>query len=368
MRTTRCRRVAAAVGVVSATRVIVRSRAAAARPWVLAGAALALAAFPIARAAAQTPGANCADPLVVTVPAQLPYFNALSVCGLGNDAPCLGTSEDAVYKLVVTEPVCLRVVVTGGPTRRFYVGSTCPPCGAAGAVEQDGVSLAVGEHFIVVKSPTCDTTLRLETCPLRPCCLITGDCAMLNAAECAAVGGVVRELGATCASVRCPEPYTCCLPDGGCQAITVEACWAAGGARLWGVECSAGLCGPKSCCLPNGTCSDATMVRDCLQLSGTPLIDGGTCATTPCNMVCLRGDVNCDGRVDNFDIDPFVLALVDGSAPLPPPNWVFGEGCWAIRSCSCDINRDAGFNGFDVDPFISCMVVLPPVGQECSAP
>jgi len=30
--------------------------------------------------------------------------------------------------------------------------------------------------------------------------------------------------------------------------------------------------------------------------------------------VRVRGDLNCDGAVNNFDIDPFVLALTDATA------------------------------------------------------
>lgn len=58
----------------------------------------------------------------------------------------------------------------------------------------------------------------------------------------------------------------------------------------------------------------------------------------------LRGDANCDCRVDNFDIDPFVLALTNPSA-------------YAVQYPDCDtshadVNADGVVNNFDIDPFV----------------
>ncbi|MBL8880192.1 MAG: hypothetical protein JNG88_13825 [Phycisphaerales bacterium] len=58
-----------------------------------------------------------------------------------------------------------------------------------------------------------------------------------------------------------------------------------------------------------------------------------------------RGDANCDGLVNNFDIDAFVLALsnVDQyAATYAACNWL----------CNLDINRDGLVNNFDIDPFV----------------
>lgn len=61
-----------------------------------------------------------------------------------------------------------------------------------------------------------------------------------------------------------------------------------------------------------------------------------------------RGDVNCDGRINNFDIDPFVLALSDATA-------------YASEHPACDINTadanaDGQVNNFDIDGFVACLV------------
>lgn len=61
-------------------------------------------------------------------------------------------------------------------------------------------------------------------------------------------------------------------------------------------------------------------------------------------VVRLRGDVNCDGLINNFDIDPFVLALTDPTAYAA-----------AFPSCAvilADVNRDGAVNNFDIDAFV----------------
>jgi hypothetical protein len=57
----------------------------------------------------------------------------------------------------------------------------------------------------------------------------------------------------------------------------------------------------------------------------------------------LLGDLNCDGTVDGFDIDPFVLALSD-------------PGAYAAQFADCnvlnaDVNADGAIDGFDIDAF-----------------
>jgi hypothetical protein len=60
----------------------------------------------------------------------------------------------------------------------------------------------------------------------------------------------------------------------------------------------------------------------------------------------LVGDMNGDGAVNNFDIDPFVLALTDQAAfsalypGVDPLLWG-------------DINGDGALNNFDIDPFVA---------------
>jgi hypothetical protein len=60
------------------------------------------------------------------------------------------------------------------------------------------------------------------------------------------------------------------------------------------------------------------------------------------------GDLNCDGQVNAFDIDPFVLALTNPG--------IYGEtypGC-DIMQADCD--GDGLVNAFDIDPFVDLLV------------
>jgi len=59
------------------------------------------------------------------------------------------------------------------------------------------------------------------------------------------------------------------------------------------------------------------------------------------------GDLNCDGVVNNFDIDPFVLALTDPAG-------------YAQKFPNCDrmladINGDGKVDNFDIDPFVKLL-------------
>ncbi len=59
------------------------------------------------------------------------------------------------------------------------------------------------------------------------------------------------------------------------------------------------------------------------------------------------GDLNCDGAVDFFDIDPFILALFDASgyaAQFPD-----------CDRRSADANQDGDVNFFDIDAFLQCL-------------
>lgn len=59
------------------------------------------------------------------------------------------------------------------------------------------------------------------------------------------------------------------------------------------------------------------------------------------------GDTNCDGAIDNFDIDPFILAIVDpaGYAAAFP-------GCFLETA---DANCDGVVDNFDIDAWVACL-------------
>jgi len=63
-----------------------------------------------------------------------------------------------------------------------------------------------------------------------------------------------------------------------------------------------------------------------------------------CGLEAMLGDLNCDGALNVFDIDPFVLALTEPAAYAAAY-----PDCDANRA---DCNRDGNVNVFDIDPFV----------------
>ena len=61
----------------------------------------------------------------------------------------------------------------------------------------------------------------------------------------------------------------------------------------------------------------------------------------------LAGDLNCDGQINAFDIEPFLLALFDPDE-------------YPIRFPDCDINLadlngDGNIDAFDIEPFLEAL-------------
>lgn len=74
----------------------------------------------------------------------------------------------------------------------------------------------------------------------------------------------------------------------------------------------------------------------------------------------MVGDMNCDGRINNFDIVPFVMYILNETA------WqAMYPGCSSVNG---DIDRDGTGNNFDIDPFVSCILTPPPPGSPCPLP
>lgn len=98
-----------------------------------------------------------------------------------------------------------------------------------------------------------------------------------------------------------------------------------------------------------------------LQLTSVSTADQGsydcvvsdTCGSTTSNAATLtvgtKGDANCDGAVNNFDIDAFVFGLVEGEAA-----WAGLYPCDFY--CALDINGDGNVDNFDIDPFVICVL------------
>ncbi|MBU0640932.1 MAG: VCBS repeat-containing protein [Planctomycetes bacterium] len=66
------------------------------------------------------------------------------------------------------------------------------------------------------------------------------------------------------------------------------------------------------------------------------------------NQLVLKGDANCDGMLNGFDIDAFVLLLSD----RPGYDAMYPD-CDA--DTFCDMNDDGEINGFDIDGFVAAL-------------
>lgn len=102
-----------------------------------------------------------------------------------------------------------------------------------------------------------------------------------------------------------------------------------------------------------GTC--ASFEPPCGQGRGACCADNGHCFITSCG-VCesgtgCRGDMNCDGRVDDRDINPFVLALANPAVYVQQYPHCFRD--------NGDTNGDGYVDFGDINPFI------PLLGTDC---
>ncbi len=66
-----------------------------------------------------------------------------------------------------------------------------------------------------------------------------------------------------------------------------------------------------------------------------------------CLDTAIPGDLDCDGVVSFFDIEPFIAAILDPAAyESTSPNCRIANG---------DLNADGQVNFFDIDPFVECL-------------
>ena len=77
-------------------------------------------------------------------------------------------------------------------------------------------------------------------------------------------------------------------------------------------------------------------------------------APAPRGTSCDPCDTNCDLLLDEFDIAPFVDALINDVS-----------GCSACRG---DFDGDSVVDGQDIQPFVDCMLTPQPLGACCEAP
>jgi hypothetical protein len=111
---------------------------------------------------------------------------------------------------------------------------------------------------------------------------------------------------------------------------------------------------PDECDIADGTSQDCNgngVPDECDIAGGMSADDNDNGIPDECEL--LPGDLNCDGLVNAFDIDPFVLALTS-SGQEPPFAGYFAAypGCNPMLA---DCNADGLVNAFDIDPFVQLL-------------
>ena len=172
---------------------------------------------------------------------------------------------------------------------------------------------------------------------------------------------------------RGENPVGACCDD--TQALCIEDTPMLACAGRWdaGNDCAIldPVCGEAAgaCCFPaTGDCTADQTFIDCVLASGLWAGAITTCADCPCtysdcvgtpepepcgestNGGCIEaepitlGDCNCDGTVDFFDIDPFVLAITDPAG--------YGTAYPDCNILNADCNEDGTVDFFDIGPFV----------------
>lgn len=100
--------------------------------------------------------------------------------------------------------------------------------------------------------------------------------------------------------------------------------------------------------LPNGDRVLLGIIDDGDPISSNNLVAwtlSGVGPLDPCPGA--RGDANCDGSIDFFDIDPFLTALFDLAS--------YECGYCGRSICAVDVDCSGNVDFFDIDPFLLCL-------------
>ena len=175
------------------------------------------------------PGNECGNPMpAVLSPGSLPYVDADTTCGRGNDYQdtCLGYydgGEDMLYSVVVTEPMCVNIAVSGTSWVGVAIDTSCPPgatclayatsSGCCPVIQNVNLEPSLAYYIMIDTwpSPNCtDFTMTISACPPPPaaCCYPDGSCALTPQEQCS---GIWLGEGTTCSPNMC-EPCVFCGP------------------------------------------------------------------------------------------------------------------------------------------------------------
>ena len=196
--------------------------------------------------------------------------------------------------------------------------------------------------------------------PVGACCYPNGQCSFGEQLVCVVEGGAFQGLDTLCEDVSCPQPDlgACCTAAGVCTIDDAWDCGRADGTWLGADTVCGGDCdedGASDACEialdMAKDCNENGIPDDCDIASGYSCDGNGNGIPDECD-VWMRGDMNCDGVTNAFDIDPFVVALTDLVAYHE--NWP----CCSYLNADC--NYDGVVNAFDIDAFVQILTGPPP--------
>lgn len=180
--------------------------------------------------------------------------------------------------------------------------------------------------------------------PVGACCLPDGSCLVESVPGCAALGGVITEIGIGCDPDPCAHrPGACCLPaDGACVEVPEEACLTVDGVFLGiDVPCTPDLCTPVilgACCFVTGDCLLVSAIR-CSDDDGQFLGEGTICAPDPCppsGACCLDSSGNCAVLFATVCASEGGTFLGDGTNCSDDPCPRAGACCFPLGECILD--------------------------------
>lgn len=227
-------------------------------------------------------------------------------------------------------------------------GACCRPDGTCAVITQSACLAAGGVYY------GNGTTCAGRDCRGACCFQSSGNCLNLSQNQCNGANGIFKGIGTACATTVCFPTGACCMPDGTCQnSVDPTVCANMGGVYQGNfTNCGSIDCPDPvgACCFSNDFCIELTQIEcesvlaswkgmgtDCADLNGDGRADdcvGGPLPCEPC-------DLDCNGSVNPFDIQPFLNMLSGG-----------GGGC---SSCAGDANADGTVNPFDINDFIECL-------------
>lgn len=201
------------------------------------------------------------------------------------------------------------------------------------------------------------------------CCLAGGGCmGGVEAAECAAAGGVFHGPGTTCAVANCPPPPppvgACCLPDGSCaegmgqyQCELAEGIFQGAGTLCAGAKCAI-LAG--ACCQLDGSCVNGMTQSACQSTGGVFQGAGTECAGVQCSVLtgaCCHADGSCVDGMSQYSCSwPLGYFQGPGSTCADAQCSAPGACCLADGSC---------VNGLEVAACISAGGIFQGPGTSC---